>query len=24
MYWGDVRDFSRELRERWEAFAARG
>jgi hypothetical protein len=24
MYWGDARDFSRELRERWEAFRARG
>ena len=24
MYWGDARAFSRELRERWEAFGARG
>jgi hypothetical protein len=24
MYWGDARDFSRELGERWEAFRARG
>ena len=24
MYWGDARDFSRELRQRWEDFRARG
>ena len=24
LYWGDARDFARELRERWEAFRAGG
>jgi hypothetical protein len=24
LYWGDVRDFARELHDRWEQFDGRG